>query len=339
MKVLFCTNDQSFQPSNEPYGFYLGIQSLGHEVEVFYYRKKSFFYSNFRKPWVRWMNNRLAEKCVREGFDLLLVHRGGYVAEETLERIRRESPCRTVCFFPDNPFGAYTPPLPFGLIGAYDLFVTKDTYFEEEFRLYGFNNVAALPHAYDPSEFETRFTDEELAPFRADVAFIGGYHPFRERIFSGLTDEGVAFRIWGPRWAQATDPWIRERVHMQRALDRDEKLKVLQASKILINLQHGAGALYWPDDKVAQYMGAGALMIVNHKRDIGRIFELEEEILTYRSREELQGLIRHYLANEPGRAGIARRGQARARRDHTTAVRFGQILDLLRDRGLPAGGE
>jgi hypothetical protein len=120
MKVLFCTNDQSFQPSNEPYGFYLGITSLGHSAEVFYYRRKSFFYSNFRKPWVRWMNNHLAEKCIGEEIDLLLVHRGGYVAAETLERIRRESGCRTACFFPDNPFGAYTPPLPFDLIAAYD---------------------------------------------------------------------------------------------------------------------------------------------------------------------------------------------------------------------------
>jgi spore maturation protein CgeB len=339
MKVLFCTNDQSFQPSNEPYGFYLGITSLGHSAEVFYYRRKSFFYSNFRKPWVRWMNNLLAEKCIGEGIDLLLVHRGGYVAAETLERIRRESGCRTVCFFPDNPFGAYTPPLPFDLIAAYDLFITKDTYFGEEFETYGFENVVALPHAYDPSEFEARFTDEELAPFRADVAFIGGYHAFRERIFSGLTDEGVDFRIWGPRWAQATDPWIRERVHMKRALDREEKLKALQASKILINLQHGGGALYWPDDKVVQYMGAGALVIVNDRRDLGKIFERGQEILTYRNRGELQTLIREYLADEPKRLEIARRGRERARRDHTTAVRFSQILDILRERGIPAGSE
>jgi glycosyltransferase involved in cell wall biosynthesis len=335
MKVLFCTNDQSFQPSNEPYAFYLGIQSLGHSVEVFYYRKKSFFYSNFRKPWVRWMNNQLAEKCINEGFDMLFVHRGGYVVTETLERIRKESRCRTVCFFPDNPFGAYTPPLPFDLIGAYDLFVSKDTYFEEEFETYGFDNVVALPHAYDPSEFETEFSDDELEPFCADVAFIGGFHPFRERIFSKLTDEGVEFKIWGPRWVQATDPWIKERVHMERALDRVEKIKVLKASKILINLQHGGGALYWPDDKVVQYMGAGALMIVNDRRDLGLIFERGEEILTYQKKEELQALIRECLDDEPKRLDIAHAGQARARRDHTTAVRFEQILTLLNERGLP----
>lgn len=336
MKVLLCTNDQGFQPSNEPYGFYLGITSLGHAVDVFYYRRKSFFYSNFRKQWVRWMNRRLVEKVINGGFDLLLVHRGGYVASQTLDEIRRKSGCRSVCFFPDNPFGAYTPPLPFDLIAAFDLFVTKDTYFEEELHLYGFDNVVALPHAYDPSEFEGHFSEEEIAPFRADVAFLGGYHAFRERIFSHLTEDDVDFKIWGPRWVQATDPWIRERVKMERALDQTEKLKVLRASKILINLQHGAGAIHWPDDKTFQYIGAGALTIVNHRRDIGKIFELGKEIVTYHSREALQSLIHRYLADEPARVEIAKRGQGRARRDHTTALRFKQFLDLLQERGLPA---
>ena len=44
---------------------------------------------------------------------------------------------------------------------------------------------------------------------------------------------------------------------MDRALDRIEKVRVLQASKVLINVQHGGGAMYWPDDKVFQYVGAG----------------------------------------------------------------------------------
>jgi spore maturation protein CgeB len=123
---------------------------------------------------------------------------------------------------------------------------------------------------------------------------------------------------------------------MERALDRVKKLKVLRASKILINLQHGAGAIHWPDDKTFQYIGAGALTLVNHRRDIGKIFALGEEIVTYNSREELQALIRRYLADEPARTEIARRGQERARRDHTTATRINQILDLLRERGLPA---
>jgi spore maturation protein CgeB len=86
-------------------------------------------------------------------------------------------------------------------------------------------------------------------------------------------------------------------------------------------------------------MGAGALMIVNDRRDLGKIFERGQEILTYRNRGELQALIREHLTDEPRRLEIARKGRERARRDHTTAVRFNQILDILRERGIPAGNE
>ena len=336
MRVLLCVNHEAFLPSNEPYGFFRAVRALGHEAEVFFYRRKSFLYSNFRPAWVRWMNRTLAEKA--KGFDLLFVHRGGFIESATIERIRRESRCRSVCFFPDNPFGSSTPPLPFGLIGAYDLFVAKDTYFEEELSTYGFRNVAALPHTYDPAGLEAEFTEEELAPFRADVAFIGGHYDFRERFFSGLTDEGVDFKLWGPRWTAARDPWVRRRIVLERPITAEEKAKVLRATRILVNLQHGGGAIYWPDDKVIQYIGAGACMAVNHKRDIGHIFEIGKEILTFRTREELQALVRRYLADEPARAEIARRGRERARREHTAEVRFRQILEILKERGIPAGG-
>jgi hypothetical protein len=336
MRVLFCTNAQSFSPATEPHDFWTGIRSLGHETEVFFYRRKSFLYSNFRRAWVRWMNRRLVEKA--KGFDLMFVHRGGYIAAETIERIRRESRCRCVCFFPDNPFGSHTPPAGFDKIAAYDLFVTKDTYFADELQSYGFSNVVFLPHAYEPSTYERTFPEEELAPYRADVAFIGSHYPFRERFFSGLTPDGVTFRLWGPGWGRAGDPWIRERVGAPRGVYGDEKLKIIRASRIMLDLQHGGGAIHSPDCKAMSFIGAGAFFLTNDKKDMDMAFQRGEEIVTFRTREELRALILRYLADEPARAEVARRGRERAKRDHTTAVRFGQIVEILKGRGLAPGG-
>jgi hypothetical protein len=335
MRVLLCTNDQSFGPATEPRDFYEGIRSLGHEVEVFFYRRKSFLYSNFRRAWVRWMNRRLAEKA--RGFDLLLVHRGGYVEAATIERIRRESRCRSVCFFPDNPFGSSSPGLAFPLIAAYDLFAVKDTYFAEELRLAGFGNTVFLPHAYDPPTYERAFREEELSSYRADVAFIGSHYGFRETFFSGLTGEGVDFKIWGPGWERASDPWVRARV-MGRGVWEEEKLKVIQASKILLDIQNPGNSVNCCDCKTMSFIGAGAFFVTNHKKDMDLIFRTGEEIVTYRSREELQAIIRRYLADDGARAAVSRRGQERARRDHAASVRFRQMLEILKARGIPAGG-
>ncbi|MBI3128689.1 MAG: glycosyltransferase [Candidatus Tectomicrobia bacterium] len=334
MKVLFCTNAQSFTPATEPYDFYEGIRSLGHEVEVFFYRRKSFLYSNFRPAWVRWMNRALTGKA--RGFDLLFVHRGGFIEAGTIERIRRGSQCRCVCFFPDNPFGSTSPGLSFAQIGAYDLFCVKDTYFAEELRLAGFANVEFLPHAYDPPTYERVFREDELAPYRADLGFIGSHYGFRETFFAGLADEGVDFKIWGPGWGRASDPWVRARV-MGRGVWGEEKLKVIQASKILLDLQNPGNSVYCCDCKTMSFIGAGAFFVTNHKRDIRLLFEPGEEIVTFRTREELQAIIRRYLADGAARAEIARRGQARARRDHAASVRFRRILEILGERGRPAG--
>jgi spore maturation protein CgeB len=333
MKILFCTNDQSFSPATEPHDFYTGILSLGHKVEIFFYRKKSFFYKNFRRSWIDWMNRRLAEKCIEEGFDLLFVHRGGHVAAETVNRIRRESKCRTVCFFPDNPFGSTSPGLSFEQISAYDLFVCKDTYFADELKLAGFLNVEFLPHAFDPSTYGKEFPEEKLTPFRSDVAFIGSHYGFRETFFSGITDDDVTFRIWGPHWERAKDPWIVRHVE-GRGVYGDEKLKIIKASKILIDVQNAGNSVECCDCKTMSFIGGGAFFVTNHKRKLDLIFKVGEEIVTYTSRDELQALIRRYLADEPARTAIASRGRERACRDHTTARRIGQILDLLRKRGL-----
>ncbi len=336
MRVLYCVPHDYFERgASESYDYFSGIQSLGHEVEPFFYRRKCFFYSNFRDAWIRRMNKRLLERS-RE-FDMLLVFRGGYIEADTIERIGRGGRCRTVCFLGDNPYGAGNPPVDFRKIGAFDLFVVKDTYFRDELRLFGFDNVVFLPHCYDPGFYEMPIPDPELAPYAADVTFIGGHYGYRERFFSRLTDDCVRFRIWGPRWDQARDPWIRERVGASRGVYGEEKLKIARAGKIFLSLINGGNSVRCPDDKPVIYAGAGAFVMTNHKPDMELVFTPGEEIVTFRSREELQALIRRYLADEEARREIARRGQARARQDHTAAVRFQQILAILKERGLRAG--
>ncbi|MDA1001159.1 MAG: hypothetical protein O2807_11690, partial [bacterium] len=291
MKILLSTPHQGFYPATGSHDFYTGIRSLGHEVEVFFYRKKSFFYSNFRKSWVRWMNRRLAEKCITENFDLLFVYRDGYIQAETIAEIRRKSACRTVCFYPDNPYGSTAAGISFDQIGAYDLFLTMDTYFFREFDLFGFGNVAFTSDAYDPSTYEKEFTEAELAPYRSDVAFIGSYYGFREVFFSGLTDEGVDFKIWGPQWRRARDPWIRERA-TDGGVYGDEKLKIIKASKIVLDIQSGGGHIETCDDKTMSFIGGGAFFLTNHKKNMDLVFKVGEEIETFQSKKELQEKIR-----------------------------------------------
>ena len=105
MKFLIATNDQADGPGTEPFGYLRALQSLEHETDLFYYRKKSFLYSNIRSTWIRQMNARLVKRVQTWNPDVLLVFRGGYITADSIESINRTTSCVTVNFYPDNPFG------------------------------------------------------------------------------------------------------------------------------------------------------------------------------------------------------------------------------------------
>ncbi|MEE8110419.1 MAG: glycosyltransferase, partial [bacterium] len=78
-------------------------------------------------------------------------------------------------------------------------------------------------------------------------------------------------------------------------------------------------------------VGTGGFLLVNHKEGIGDFFEPGEEIATFRDREELQRLIRHYLSRPDVTAEMARRALERARREHTHVRRVRTLLEMVDD--------
>ena len=328
MKVLYCAPEEYFEPgASESYDYYNGIRSLGHEVVPFFYRTHSFFYKNFRRRWIPWMNRQLVRKAI--DFDVLFVFRGGYIFPETILEIKRKSNCRIICFYGDNPYGSKQDPIDFKKVAAFDLFITKDTYFRDELSLFGFNNVVFMPHSYDPSFYGQSLTVEELSPYRSDVVFIGGHYGYREEFFSGLTQDHVDFKIWGPRWNTSKDPSVLSKVVSSEGVFGLKKLKIAKATKIFINLINGGNSVRCPDDKPIIYSGAEVFVLSNHKPDMDLVLETGKEIATFKNRDELKGLIKFYLENEDERKKIASRAKERVLRDHTSAVRFEKAIALL----------
>ena len=328
MKVLYCAPEEYFEPgASESYDYYNGIRSLGHEVVPFFYRTHSFFYKNFRRRWIPWMNRQLVRKAI--DFDVLFVFRGGYIFPETILEIKKKSNCKIICFYGDNPYGSKQDPIDFKKVAAFDLFITKDTYFRDELSLFGFNNVVFMPHSYDPSFYGQSLTVEELSPYRSDVVFIGGHYGYREEFFSGLTQDHVDFKIWGPRWNTSKDPSVLSKVVSSEGVFGLKKLKIAKATKIFINLINGGNSVRCPDDKPIIYSGAEVFVLSNHKPDMDLVLETGKEIATFKNRDELKGLIKFYLENEDERKKIASRAKERVLREHTSAVRFEKAIALL----------
>jgi spore maturation protein CgeB len=73
--------------------------------------------------------------------------------------------------------------------------------------------------------------------------------------------------------------------------------------------------------------------LTGHTDEIGEFYEIEKEIDTYRSAEELIDKVKFYLTHPAAGERLRVAGYARARRDHTWVKRFRQLFEKI---GLPA---
>ena len=75
--------------------------------------------------------------------------------------------------------------------------------------------------------------------------------------------------------------------------------------------------------------GTGALLVTDWKKNLHEMFELDKEVIAYRTGEECAEMIQYYLEHEDEREEIARAGQQRTLRDHTYYQRMQELVDIV----------
>ena len=74
-------------------------------------------------------------------------------------------------------------------------------------------------------------------------------------------------------------------------------------------------------------------MLVDHKKNLRDMFDLGEQIATYRSPEECVQQIQRYLGHEQARARIAQAGQRHTLEVHNYYRRMGEVIELIQSAG------
>ena len=78
--------------------------------------------------------------------------------------------------------------------------------------------------------------------------------------------------------------------------------------------------------RVINVMACGGFLIAEHSDSIEELFEVGKEVETYRTIDELESKVAHFLAH-PGEAReIAQRGLAAVRERHTMRIRAAKLL-------------
>ena len=78
--------------------------------------------------------------------------------------------------------------------------------------------------------------------------------------------------------------------------------------------------------------GVGSCLVVDERSDLGELFELGTEVVTYTDADDCTAQIEGLLADEPRRSKIAAAGQTRTQREHTWRSRIERLNQLLESR-------
>ncbi len=104
--------------------------------------------------------------------------------------------------------------------------------------------------------------------------------------------------------------------------------RILRDSRIAVNHHIGIAGEYANNMRLFEATGVGAMLLTDEKVNLGEMFEVDREVVTYRTHEECLEKIRYYLSHDRERQAIAEAGQKRTLSDHTYRNRLAEFVEL-----------
>ncbi|HRT81436.1 MAG TPA: glycosyltransferase [Bacteroidales bacterium] len=107
-----------------------------------------------------------------------------------------------------------------------------------------------------------------------------------------------------------------------------EMYQFLRDTKISLNM-HGDKINFAANVRLFEITGTGSCMLTDWKENLGEIFEIDKEIVTYTSVDEANDKIKFLLKNETVRKKIALKGQQRTLNEYTYKKIIPELLKFL----------
>lgn len=251
--------------------------------------------------------------------DILYVQDLNLLPPEAIKALRSEGHVGLVV-------GQIACPLPdLRFIEAFDLILTSFPHYVERFRAMG---VASeyFRIGFDPIVLG------EMGPVERDLdcTFIGGISPAhtgRLHFLEALaTRTDIQFLGYGADLLAADSP-ILSRHHGE--VWGMEMYRALARSRITLNIHIDVAENNANNMRLYEATGSGALLLTDMKDNLGDLFKIDEEIVTYRSLDEAVEKIRHYTSHPEQARRIAAAGQRRTLSSHTYLSRMDELVDIL----------
>ncbi len=107
-----------------------------------------------------------------------------------------------------------------------------------------------------------------------------------------------------------------------------EMFQFLHDSKITLNM-HGDKIKFAANIRLYEATGVGSCLLTDWKENLGEIFDIEKEIVTYNCKEEALDKIKFLLRHEPIRKSIACKGQQKTLSKYSEATRIPGVINFI----------
>jgi spore maturation protein CgeB len=86
------------------------------------------------------------------------------------------------------------------------------------------------------------------------------------------------------------------------------------------------------NQRVFDVPACGAFILTDYQKSLDELFDVGKEIIVYRDKEEIPGLVKYYLDNPGKREGVAGKGMERVVKEHTYKRRLDVMINAMKAR-------
>ncbi len=306
------------------------LSNLGHIVTKFkwytYFETNNnllrFFYKFQNKyligPKLNKINNKIIKINLAKNFDAIFIYRGSLIKKETLIHIKKDKPnIKIIGYNNDNPFSKDYPKWLWRhfikCIPYYDLVCAYRI--ENINQLYdlGAKKVELLRSWYDPEfNYPIKLNSLDKKKYGCDIVFVGHYEDDeRVECLKKLVVSGFNVKIWGPGYdwdpILLKIPELKHLVPIQLVWEEEYNKAICGAKIALCFLSKLNKDTY--TRRCFEIPACEVMMLSSYSDDLNNLFINDNEIVMFKTVDELISKSDYYLKNSIERNNIAKNGK------------------------------
>jgi spore maturation protein CgeB len=269
-------------------------------------------------PFIHSINSYIIHNLSHKFYDLIWIDKGVFIKPSVVQILKNRCN-QMVHYTPDPAFAYHRSKLFFEALPLYDYCITTKQFEKENYEQYGVKTIVCT-QGYDPLLHKPYHSFKE----KKGVVFIGHHEDEREAIISKLIEADVHIILAGIKWNRL----VRRYKHKANFAYKGTRVLGEDYAKLISSAQLGLGLLSkWIPEKhttrTFEIPACGTALLTEKNNETSSFFH-EDEVLFYDGKNDITGLVKHYLSNPELLQSVTTRGTLRvaeSNRDYKSIMR------------------